>query len=380
MWSNGGIQDLRPHWPPRIKLTITLLLLGLGVYLAYLFRTAIAPGVIAVLLAFILTPMVGWFQKRFRVKRSQATLLTYLVLLILITVIPLVIIPPLASQSSDLTLNFQQLLKEIEALLANPYKIADYTIDLRVAFKQATGSLQGMIEPVFGETLRFALEAISSVIWVIFILVVSFYLVKDAPGLFRWLDSLAPPAYREDFIRLREEINLVWTAFLRGQSTLALLVAVIFTIAGFILGLPFALAMGVLAGLLEFLTSIGHGIWLASAILLALFLGSTWLPIPHWAFALIILGLHIFYQQFDLNYLIPRVVGRRVHLPPLVVILGIVTGALIAGVLGVVLAAPTIATARILGRYIYANLLDQDPFPEAGEQTLPTPNPRWWRR
>jgi len=356
------------------------LLLGLGVYLAYLFRTAIAPGVIAVLLAFILTPMVGWFQKRFRVKRSQATLLTYLVLLILITVIPLVIIPPLASQSSDLTLNFQQLLKEIEALLANPYKIADYTIDLRVAFKQATGSLQGMIEPVFGETLRFALEAISSVIWVIFILVVSFYLVKDAPGLFRWLDSLAPPAYREDFIRLREEINLVWTAFLRGQSTLALLVAVIFTIAGFILGLPFALAMGVLAGLLEFLTSIGHGIWLASAILLALFLGSTWLPIPHWAFALIILGLHIFYQQFDLNYLIPRVVGRRVHLPPLVVILGIVTGALIAGVLGVVLAAPTIATARILGRYIYANLLDQDPFPEAGEQTLPTPNPRWWRR
>jgi predicted PurR-regulated permease PerM len=237
-----------------------------------------------------------------------------------------------------------------------------------------------MIEPVFGETLRFAFEALSSIVWVIFILVVSFYLVKDSPGLFRWLDSLAPPAYREDFIRLREEINLVWTAFLRGQSTLALLVAMIFTLAGFTLGLPFAFAMGVLAGLLEFLTSIGHGIWLASAILLALFLGSTWLPIPDWVFALIIFGLHIFYQQFDLNYLIPRVVGRRVHLPPLVVILGIVAGALTAGVLGVVLAAPTIATARILGRYIYANLLDQDPFPETGERTALMPNPRWWRR
>jgi len=374
------MKNPRPHWPSHVKLTITLLLLGLGVYLLYLFRTAIAPGVIAVLLAFILTPFVSWFQNRFQVNRARATLLTYLVLLIVIVVIPLVIIPPLASQSSGLTLNFQQLLKEIEQLLANPYQIADYTIDLREAFKQATGSLQGMIEPVFGETLRFAVEAISSIIWVIFILVVSFYLVKDAPVLFRWLDSLAPPDYREDFIRLREEINLVWTAFLRGQSTLALLVAVIFTIAGFILGLPFAFAMGVLAGLLEFLTSIGHGIWLVSAILLALFLGSTWLPIPNWAFALIILGLHIFYQQFDLNYLIPRVVGRRVHLPPLVVILGIVTGALVAGVLGVVLATPTIATLRIVGRYIYANLFDQDPFPESGEQALPTPNPRWWRR
>ncbi len=374
------MQNLRPHWPLYIKLTITLLLLGLSVYLLYLFRSAIAPSVIAILLAFILAPIVSWFQARFKIRRSLATLLTYLVLLVVIAVIPLVIIPPLASQSSGLTFNFQQLITQIEALLANPYQIVGYTIDFKVAIEQAIGALRGMVEPVFGETLRFAVEAISSFVWVIFILVISFYLVKDAPALVRWMDNLAPPAYREDFIRLRQEINLVWTAFLRGQSTLALLVAGIFTLVGFILGLPFAFALGVFAGLLELLTSIGHGIWLATAILLALFLGSTWLPIPNWVFALIILGLHLFYQQFDLNYLIPRVVGRRVHLPPLVVILGIVAGALIAGVLGVILAAPTIATARILGRYIYANLLDRDPFPETGEQTPPMPNPRWWKR
>jgi hypothetical protein len=53
---------------------------------------------------------------------------------------------------------------------------------------------------------------------------------------------------------------------------------------------------------------------------------------------------------------------------------------LLAGVLGVVLAAPTIASARVLGRYIYAELLDQDPFPGIGTQALPPPNPRWWRK
>jgi predicted PurR-regulated permease PerM len=96
---------------------------------------------------------------------------------------------------------------------------------------------------------------------------------------------------------------------------------------------------------------------------------------------LIVIGMHIIFQQFDLNYLLPRIIGRRVHLPPLVVILGIFAGALLAGFLGILLAAPTIATARVIGRYIYANLVDIDPFPEKSITTpLPPPDPRWWRR
>lgn len=374
------MQNLRPRWSPRIKLTISLLLFGLGIYLLYLFRSAIPPLIIAVLLGFVLAPVATWIQSRFRIRRGLATLFTYLLLLLVVVTIPLVIIPPLVAQSTGLTLNIQQLVTQAETLLGRPYHIVGYTIDLQAAVERLVSALQGLVEPVFGQTLRFAVEAISSLIWIVFILVISFYLVKDAPALSTWLDKLSPPAYRDDSIRLREEINLVWGAFLRGQLTLALVVALIFTVVGFVLGLPFALVMGALAGLLEFIPSIGHGIWMTGAALLALFAGSTWLPIPNWVFALIIVGMHLFFQQFDLNYLIPRIVGRQVRLPPLVVILGIVTGALTAGVLGVVLAAPTIATARVLGRYIYANLLDQDPFPPTTEPALPSPNPRWWRR
>jgi hypothetical protein len=63
----------------------------------------------------------------------------------------------------------------------------------------------------------------------------------------------------------------------------------------------------------------------------------------------------------------------------LVVIFGIVAGAAIAGVLGIVLAAPTIATARILARYIFANLFDMEPFPEMATSPLPPPDSSWWR-
>ncbi|GAH53427.1 unnamed protein product, partial [marine sediment metagenome] len=90
-----------------------------------------------------------------------------------------------------------------------------------------------------------------------------------------------PAEYKYDFTCLRGEINKIWSAFFRGQLILASVVAVIFTVVGFIIGLPFALAMGVLAGLLEFIPTIGHAIWLITASFLAFFVGSTWIPIPN---------------------------------------------------------------------------------------------------
>ena len=194
--------------------------------------------------------------------------------------------------------------------------------------------LRGLVEPFVGQTLTLVVEVVSSIVWLIFIFVVSFYLIKDSHRLRQWADNLYPPAYRNDFRILQDEIHQIWSAFFRGQLVLGLVVACIFTAFGFLLGLPFALGMGVFAGLLEFLPSIGHGIWMVTAALLALTFGSTWVPLPNWAFALLIVGLHMFYQQFDLNYLIPRIIGKRVQLSPLVVILGIVTGAVLAGVSG----------------------------------------------
>jgi predicted PurR-regulated permease PerM len=374
------MQSPRPPWSTSTKLTIVLLLLGLGIFLLYRFQAVIIPLVLAIILAYILLPIANWIERRLRVRRALAILLAYLILIICLTAIPLLLIPPLAAQATELNLDFQRIYAEIEALLGNRYIIAGQTIDVQAALRQATGSVRGLLEPFFGQTLHFAIEFVSSLVWVIFVLVISFYLVKDSTVLQNWIESLVSPAYREDYIRLRSEISQIWSAFFRGQLVQGLIVATIFTLMGFVIGLPFALAMGVLAGLLEFIPSLGHAIWLVIATLLSLFIGSTWIPVPNWVFALIVIGLHLFFQQFDLNYLIPRVIGRRLHLPPLVVILGIVGGALLAGVLGVVLAAPTIASLRVVVRYLYANLLDMEPFPASIAEDLPPPNPRWWKK
>ena len=374
------MQEPRPRWSPSTKLTISLLLMAFGIYLLYRFRAVIEPLILAILLAYVLTPLANLFQKRLGIRRGLSTLFVYLVVILVLTAILLILIPMVTVQSAGLNLNFQNILSQIETFFGKQFNILGREIAIDQVYRQVVGSIAGLFEPFFGRTLSLVFEVITSLVWVLFIVVFSFYLVKDGQKFIAWLVDVTPLVYRNDFIRLGSEINLVWGAFFRGQLVLALLVTTIFIVVGLIIGLPFALAMGLLAGLLEFLPSLGHGIWLAIAALLALFAGSTWLPVANWVFMLLVIGLHAFFQQFDLNYLIPRVVGRRVHLPPVLSILGIVAGALLAGVLGILLAAPTIASARVIGRYIYANLFEQEPFPTTLAETLPPPNPRWWRK
>lgn len=376
----GEMNKTRPHWSSLTKLVVSLLLVTLFVYLLFRFSIILTPLILAVIVAYVLSPVVNLLQSRLKLRRSPATLLTYLAVLVVLFTLPVLIAPPLGDQITELTQDLQRFLAQAGGILERQFVIAGQVIDLQALFKPAIGSLQGVAEPFIGQTLGILMDVISSVAWVIFIVVISLYLVKDGPRIREWFEGQVPLDYRSDFIRLREEISQVWSAFFRGQLLLALVVAAIFVVIGFILGLPFALAMGLLAGLLEFLPSLGHGIWLVCAAILSFFFGSTWIPIPHWAFAVIVIGLHLVYQQFDLNYLIPRIVGRRVNLPPLVVILGIVAGAVLAGVLGILLAAPTIASTRVIGRYLYANLFDLDPFPASPAPPLSTADPQWWKK
>jgi predicted PurR-regulated permease PerM len=345
-------------------------MLALSLYLLYRFRPVIAPLVIAGILAFLLNPIVTFIETRLRMSRGLATVLVYVVLIGLLSILPIIIVPELVDQITNLVSNLERIIQDVEGFLGREIMIGSYTINVAQIIESSVETLRGMLEPLFGQTLGIAVDLITSMVWFIFIMMISFYLVKDSPRLGERLLKMSPPDYREDVRYLKREISAIWAAFFRGQLSLAMVVAIIFTIVGLIIGLPYAFAMAVLAGLLEFLPSLGHVIWIFIASLLMLFQGSSWMPVPNFVAMLILIGLHLVFIQVDLNFLIPRIIGGRVHLRPMIVILGIVAGAALAGVLGVFLAAPTIATARVLGSYIFANLFDMDPIP-APESSLP---------
>jgi predicted PurR-regulated permease PerM len=116
---------------------------------------------------------------------------------------------------------------------------------------------------------------------------------------------------------------------------------------------------------LEFIPNIGPVIAAIPAVLIALFqTESSWLGSlvgPFW-FALIVLLVLAIIQRVENMYLVPRIIGRRLKLHPLVVLIGAVAGASIAGIFGILLAAPLLSTARLILLYIYRKLLDQPAF------------------
>ena len=372
------MSNSRPRWSSQSKTLVSILVLAFILFLIYRVREIIPPLIIAFILAFVLSPLVNRIQHMCRIHIVLAIISSYVILILVVKIFLLLLIPPLIDQFNSLNLDIQILLQQAESFIGQQFEIMGRTIDGSALIDQVSASFQNIVEPFLGQTLGFFVEIITSIVWLVFIFVISFYLILDSDSVRDWFEKLPPPDYRQDYVRLRDEINLIWNSFFRGQIVLATVVATIFTIAGFILGLPFAFAMGIFAGFMEFLPSIGHAIWLFVASILAFSIGSTWLPIPNWMFMLLIIGLHLIFEQFDLNYLIPRIIGRRVQLKPLVVILGIAIGAVLAGMIGILIAAPTIASARVIGRYIYANLLDQDPFPPIKE--IPPPKTkRWWK-
>jgi predicted PurR-regulated permease PerM len=370
----------RRRWPYATKLTISLLLLAFFIYLFSRFREIIPPIIIAIIIAYILSPIVNFVNRRVRLPRALIIILTFLVFIAIISTILVVIIPRMSANLERLQINPEKIITSVENALAQEYRVAGFIIHPSALASQFFGALQGIVQPVVGQTVNLVKSIITSFIWIIFIFLVSFYLIKDGSKLEEWVGSHLPPSFLPDYNWILNEINQIWGAFFRGQLLLSSIVATIFIIVGLIIGLPFAIVMGILAGILEFLPSIGHGIWLVIASLLAFFLGSTWIPVQNWAFMLIVIGLHLIFEQFDLNYLIPRIVGRSVHLPPLVVIFGIVAGAILAGVIGIPLAAPTIASLRVIGRYIFANLFDLEWAPVSTMQPLPPPKIYWWQR
>jgi len=209
----------------------------------------------------------------------------------------------------------------------------------------------------------------SSLLWIVSILIISFYLVKDAERLRAFLDRWAPPGYTAELRQLREEINRVWKAFFRGQVLLGVVIGLAVWISMMIVGLPNAGLMGLLAGLLEVVPTFGPVLATIPALLIAFFLGSTYLPISNFWFSVLVLAIYVVIQQTENAYLVPRIMGRRLLLHPVIVFIGMLAGGFLFGALGVVLAAPIIGTMRVVLSYIWAKLLGEAPFPLEHEVT-----------
>jgi predicted PurR-regulated permease PerM/phosphoglycolate phosphatase-like HAD superfamily hydrolase len=359
------------EWSHTTKRLVVVGLIILLLLTLYVFRTLLAPILLAVVLAYLLKPFADLIERRTKLPRTLAVISVYVALLLIVSIIPFTVVPYAVDRITRLNLDLQQLVDDLVTFLSQPIVIIGYRFSLQDLVGNVQGALQGLLQPFATQTVGLLFNVVSSVIWVIAIFVISFYLVRDAERLRRFLDYIAPTGYTEELRRLREEINQVWKAFLRGQVLLGVIIGVVVWIAMTAVGLPNAGLMGLLAGLLEVIPNFGPVLATIPALFIAFFRGSSYLPLSNFWFAVLVLGIYVMIQQTENAYLVPRIMGRRMQLHPVVVFVGLLAGGFLLGVLGVLLVTPVLGTLRVVLHYVYAKLLNQEPFPpefaEAGE-------------
>jgi len=230
-------------------------------------------------------------------------------------------------------------------------QVFGFKIDLTGATASITSHLREYLLGQFGNAVGIGLTALNTLLQLLLTFIVAFLLALDAAAFRRVLRRLVPNDYRTDFDQIWRRIRKMLYAYMRGQLIIAALIGILSGIACAVLGLPDAIALGLVAGITALIPYLGPFIGAIPAILVGLAAS----PFK----ALLIVIVYFVISNVILNFVYPKVVGDAVRLPPILVILAFIAGFSWAGILGMFVAVPLAATLRILFDHIYPRLYER---------------------
>lgn len=287
---------------------------------------------VSLLIMAILDPFVTRLEK-FKVPRGFSIILTYIIFLALVIIAVAGIIPPLVEQTTVLVNSIPRILDTIGASTIYGEQILNEILSF-------AGTLPSHLA-------KFSVEAISNVVGVIFVLMLAFYLLMAKNRLDANSEAFLGKKMSQEIARILKILEKKLGGWVIGQASLMFLVGISTYIGLTLLGIPFALSLAILAGLLEIIPFIGPII----AAIPAVIIGFGISPLMGLAVA----ALTFLVQQLENYIFVPKVMEKTVEVSPIITILVLAIGFKLAGVLGVVISVPAVITVRIIAKeYFHA--------------------------
>jgi len=339
-----------PWWKEnkKIKKLLFFIFLLFGItYFFYLIRGLIFSLGLAVLLAYLLNPLVNAIERK-GTPRLWAILLVYLALFFFTVGIFLYGVPRIIEQLNGLAETIPQYTRQAQEVVQSVQaRYIDLGIPdgMRQVIDERISWVEGIILQQVRKTVAALIGAAGYIFKIFLAPVLAFYFLKDMQLIKNKAISLLPEEWREDVIGMFQEIDQVLGSFIRGYFLVAAVVGGLTTVSMALLGMEFALMLGLIAGLTELIPYFGPVIGAVPAVCLAI-LRSKWLAVK---VALIFLIIH----QVEGNIISPKILGDKVGLHPLMVIFSLFAGGELYGLAGMLLAVPAAAVLRVFLKYVY---------------------------
>lgn len=332
----------------RIAIVIVIILAIIG--LIYLLRNALLPVFIALLLAYLLDPIVARLESR-RINRSVAIfILAALVVIILGGALTILIIQA-QREVVELYHNLPDYLARVQDKVAPLVK--EYLgRDLPGTFQELLSELKDQVSKIDPATLKPASKFVSQLTsktlaligWLLGLLIIPvflFYFLRDWNQLKTRAKDYIPLAYRDYLVEKFLQIDEALSAFIRGQLTVCLILGIFYSIGLVMVGVDLAVVIGMLSGLAFIVPYFGTVIGIILATIMSLLEnGISWQLLGAWlVFAVV--------QFFESYFITPRIVGKKIGLKPVAVILAVLIGADLFGFLGILIAVPTAAVIKV---------------------------------
>lgn len=313
---------------------IKIVLVALLLLALYVVRDIVLMLVVSMILASAMDPLVDWLYRKAKFPRGLSVILVYIVFIGVFVTVVYFLIPPMIQQFSQLAGRLSDLRNDIANQTGTLARVID-----QIGISRGLSSLGDSFNSLLGNFLQTTLGVVSGIVQLIAVLAISFYLISSENGMKNLVKSLAPFKHQAYAVRVTEKIQQKIGAWLLGQLLLSGFIFLLTFIGLTILGVHNALALALLAGLLEIVPYLGPVLSAVPAIFVA-FVQSP--PL-----ALFVLILYVVVQQIENYILVPKVMGRTVGANPVVILLAVLIGFKLGGIIGMLISVPIVAAASV---------------------------------
>jgi len=325
-----------------IKVIIMLVILGL----LWVLRDVVAMLFVALLLSALIDPFAGWFAKH-HVPRAFAVLVVYACLLAIGALVVVLLVPPLISQVQQLVTNFSDI---FDGLMRTFSRFRDLTTQYGLGenFQSGLQVLENGLGNSFSNLFSTVTGFFGSLAAFVIVLVLTFYMVVEEDSARRLFKNLAPAEYQPFLASLFNKMQKRIGLWLRGQLILGLIIGLAVYLGLTILGVPYALLLGIIAGLLEIIPYAGPTLAAVPTLIIAFSIS----PLK----GILTLILFIAIQEIENNVLVPKIMQKVTGLNPVISIVAMLIGIKFGGVVGALLAIPVATMVSVAIEELFSGM------------------------